>query len=163
MVADGSIAGDVYEASVTQLMRLFRRALVALLPLAREAAWYPESDNPHVLWESTVQHLFDCFVRQPIEFGVPSGTSAPRMKRLGDTTWHRGAWITPTPEDPRLAVLDIGDPARIPNELTVARVGTIAGLRGEPESFIWDEHTEFVFVRRSASGLEIFPGVAAID
>jgi hypothetical protein len=60
-------ADDVYQATVGELFDNFRRALLALLPIADQAMINYRDEETHPDWERLAESMFDAFVRSPID------------------------------------------------------------------------------------------------
>jgi hypothetical protein len=60
-------AGDVYRATVGELFDNFRRALLAILPIADRAKINYRDEETHRDWERLAESMFDAFVRSPID------------------------------------------------------------------------------------------------
>jgi hypothetical protein len=60
-------ADDVYRATVDELFENFRRALLAILPIADRAKINYRDQETHRDWERLAESMFDAFVRSPID------------------------------------------------------------------------------------------------
>jgi hypothetical protein len=58
---------DVYQATVGELLDNFRRALLAILPIAERAKINYRDDETHRDWERLAESMFDALVRSPID------------------------------------------------------------------------------------------------
>ncbi len=60
-------ADDVYQATVGELFDNFRRALLAILPIAERAQINYRDEQTHRDWERLAESMFDAFIRSPID------------------------------------------------------------------------------------------------
>jgi hypothetical protein len=60
-------SGDVYQATIGELLDNFRRALHAILPIADRAMINYRDEETHRDWERLAESMFDAFVRSPID------------------------------------------------------------------------------------------------
>jgi hypothetical protein len=58
---------DVYLATVGELLDNFRRALLAIVPIADRAEISYKDEETHKDWERLAESMFDVFVRSPID------------------------------------------------------------------------------------------------
>jgi hypothetical protein len=145
---------DVLIASISELMEMFRDALLALIPVAERAKMNWRDTDTHIDWERMSSCAFMSFVRGPITSDLDwSSADAPLssydidLDAYGETSWISVGG----PSNLGLAMvrsLSLLEPF---DSLQAVEVDLATGFPGKRRVVRWTE-AEFCLVRRSFDG-----------
>jgi len=145
---------DVYRASVGELLRNFRDALLAVTPIADRAKINYRDEDTHRDWERLSESLFDAFVRSPINSDrLRTGDELPLARYDVDVDdYFRLSWLSIDHESPhRAAVVRFLSEARRFDTVQVVEIDP-ASMRAGRRTIVPFDGARFVLYRRRESG-----------
>ncbi len=157
-------ADDVFEASVSELLQLFRDALSALAPIASRAMLSWDGFDSHPDWERLAASAFHAFVASPV--------STDRQRRAGDgplapydidlDSYAGASWVGVSEESSgSLALVRLVTRSDPFDSVEFARLDPVDGRIIETFVLPW-VGLEWCLFRRSASGsVEVVSRVVA--
>jgi hypothetical protein len=87
---------DLFRASISELLRNFRDALLALIPVADVAMIDYRDESMHRDWERLAECMFDVFVRSPVDSAADrTGRELPLARYDIDLDdYSESSWLT---------------------------------------------------------------------
>lgn len=146
--------GDVYRATIGELVENFRGALLAVLPMADRAKMSPLDANPHRDWERLAETIFDAFVRGPIQADAARDDHELPLARYDiDHADYLGlSWLAIDAEAPfRSAVVRLLSTVSPFDTVQTVEIDPVTLLAG-PRRTCAASGLEFVFFRRNETG-----------
>jgi hypothetical protein len=157
---------DVYRATIGELVDNFRRALLAILPVADRAKINYRDDETHRDWERLAGSLFDVFVRSPIDSDRSAGgCELPLAKYDIDIDDYLAvSWLASDSESPhRGAVIRFLSQGAPFDTVQVVDIDPVTLRAGERRTIAASEITPVLYRRRESGDATIVTQIEAVE